>query len=124
LVYKLAIEHKYKKDNIIMSNDEKREIQELIDQRMKENGNGITRKVITGVLIGLIPLLIVAGIGSYQGVMQAEHVNRQNIKNNKEQLEDVKDKVLSIEDDQLEQWKCIIECCSVTRGDADSNKKE
>jgi translation initiation factor 2B subunit (eIF-2B alpha/beta/delta family) len=87
-----------------MTEEDRKFIREEIQRAYKKNGNGMTKKIIQGVLIGFIPLAIITGVSSYQGVMQAEKVNQENIKHNKENIQRIDETIGELQKEQYDQW--------------------
>lgn len=113
-----------------MTQEEKNIIKEEIRAEFKNNQNGIFKKI----MIGVISIVIAASGGSFLGVMTAQKVDRQKINNNANAIERVSTQfnkrcntietnINEIRDEQLNQWKYIIENSNTRGGEVNSTIK-
>jgi hypothetical protein len=108
-----------------------REIVHTLHEVEKENYNKKFQKLWRGILIGLVPIIISAGIGGFMGVQTRSVVNEAKIRNNKELIEkntencviridENSDRIYSLEKSDQQQWNYIgeyFEETLKTRGD-------
>jgi len=102
-----------------MTDEERKALKKEIKDEMHHLNNGITKKI----LIGVIPLIIVAGFSSYMGVMTAEKVNSEQIKNNSHKIERLGKTIEDVRDENDRQWKYIIDFAN-RRGDIINSKED
>ncbi len=121
-------------DQLVQKLDSK--IEQKIDEKLNyKNGKGNGKNgTLTKIFVGVIILVIGSFGGSYLSTMTGQKVDREKIKSNEANLErlredanerfnDVKSSLNRIEEDQLDQWKYIIEFAN-TRGDNNSELKK
>lgn len=111
-------------------------IEQKIDDKLNEkNSNNSKNGIITKIFIGVAILILGSFGGSYLSIMTGQKIDREKIRNNEANIErfreetndkfnDVKTTLNNIEQDQLDQWKYIIEFSSITRGDDLSSLKK
>jgi NTP pyrophosphatase (non-canonical NTP hydrolase) len=111
-------------------------IERKIDEKLKDKkGKNGKNGTITQIFIGVAILILGSFGGSYLSTMTGQKIDREKIRNNEANLErlreetndkfnDVKTSLNKIEEDQLDQWKYIIEFANTRGGETSSLKKK
>jgi len=95
-----------------------REIVHALHQVEKDNYNKKFQKLWRGILIGLVPVILSAGIGGYVGVQTRSAVNASRIKSTNElikintencveRINDNSSRIRSLEESDQNQWEYI-----------------
>jgi hypothetical protein len=103
---------------------------ETISKRQEHQYNGWFRKVVIGVMV----MVIAGGIGSFLGVRTAQKIDHERIEQNTANLKElerrtqkefsaVETSIGKLQEEQLEQWKYIIDFANTRGLDSITNSK-
>jgi hypothetical protein len=103
-----------------MSNEELQRLKELVKAQHEQETALFNRKFWRGLLIAAIPIFLLAAIGSYVGVQTSQEVNRTRINNLESKTGNNRQRIIGLEEENVEQWKYIYD--GKTRGHSLKNK--
>jgi hypothetical protein len=90
-----------------MSEEEHKKIEEVIQKVHEKEQAQFWRKIVTGILIGAVPLFVITALGSYMGNQIDTKVNKEKIENNTKSINQNCSRIRNIEESDQKQWQYI-----------------